>query len=204
MRGRLRMAKASLECGPVRSSESAEPGKFWSRVTKGADPDACWLWSGRPGVGGYGRASIGRGRTMLAHRLAYELAVAPVPDGVCVLHRCDNRACVRPDHLFLGDRGDNARDMAAKGRAHLQRNPKAMAGDKHWKRQHPEKVQVAPPKPCSVCGEVIPVGVRQRGAYQGGRCIACGSYWLRHGVERPAGLWGQTSRRRRRSKEWER
>jgi hypothetical protein len=57
------------------------------------------------------------GRPVKAHRRAWELARGPIPEGMSVLHRCDNRICVEPTHLFLGDAADNMRDMAAKGRA---------------------------------------------------------------------------------------
>lgn len=83
----------------------------------------CWLWDGQPNAQGYGRITIGRRQVVLAHRFSYEIYVHPVERDVCVLHRCDVRICINPRHLFPGDRGVNARDMAAKGRQAVQRNP---------------------------------------------------------------------------------
>jgi hypothetical protein len=108
--------------------------QFWSTVEKG---DGCWEWQGHLSTNGYGRLPFG-GRMQGAHRISWQLERGPIPDGLCVLHHCDNRRCVRPNHLFLGTYQDNARDMAAKGRAHLQRRPDAFAGDRHWTRRHPE------------------------------------------------------------------
>ena len=95
---------------------------FWSRVRK-QPGNACWLWTGAPGRFGYGRASYGPYKVDLTHRVVWRITYGEIPAGACVLHHCDNPPCVRPDHLFLGDRGDNARDMAAKGRQHVQRHP---------------------------------------------------------------------------------
>lgn len=59
-------------------------------------------------------------KTLSAHRFAWELHFGPIPPGQQVLHRCDLRACVNPDHLFLGTQGDNVRDCVNKGRYHYR------------------------------------------------------------------------------------
>lgn len=85
---------------------------FWPNVIRG---DGCWEWAPKPQMHGYGRISRVRGN-LYAHRASYEINVGPIPPGMLVCHRCDNRRCVRPDHLFLGDDRSNARDRDAKGR----------------------------------------------------------------------------------------
>lgn len=86
--------------------------RFWSKVDKTSN---CWEWQAAKDVDGYGRFQL-NGKTGLAHRIAYELDVGEIPEGMCVLHKCDNPKCVRPDHLFVGTHADNVRDREEKGR----------------------------------------------------------------------------------------
>lgn len=76
----------------------------------------CILWTGaKNSRTGYGRLRYDGGR-MLAHRVAYTLKFGPIPEGMQVLHKCDNPYCVAPDHLFLGTNADNVADKVSKGR----------------------------------------------------------------------------------------
>lgn len=96
------------------SAQAVNGNEFWSRVRM--VPGGCWEYTGNRGRNGYGHVKINR-RSALAHRIAWALVNGPIPDGLCVLHRCDNRPCCNPDHLFLGTLVDNNADRHAKGRS---------------------------------------------------------------------------------------
>lgn len=88
--------------------------RFHVKYDRKGDDD-CWLWNAACQSAGYGAISV-NGVTTLAHRAAYQLAKGPIPEGMCVLHRCDVPGCVNPAHLFIGTKGDNTYDMIDKGR----------------------------------------------------------------------------------------
>lgn len=97
--------------------------RFWMQVGR-KQTNGCILWAGTMNSDGYGVIS-NNGENVRAHRLSYELCVGPIPDGLHVLHHCDNRPCINPVHLFAGSDLDNMLDMARKGRS--------MKGRKHSK-----------------------------------------------------------------------
>jgi hypothetical protein len=98
--------------------------RFWAKVDIPFD-DGCWEWTASKDKYGYGRMNT-KGRNKKAHRLSYEYFYGVVvPEDVVIMHKCDNRPCVRPDHLERGTTGDNNRDAMVKGR-HMAGIPSAM------------------------------------------------------------------------------
>lgn len=75
----------------------------------------CVLWTGATNAAGYGIINH-QNRPHLAHRLSWQIANGPIPEALAALHKCDVRACINPDHIFLGTRADNNADMVAKKR----------------------------------------------------------------------------------------
>ena len=90
--------------------------RFWPRVKK---TKSCWIWTGPLRPNGYGVISFGPAKNrkqFLLHRASWMIHFGTIPNGMCVLHKCDVRHCVRPDHLWLGTKKENTHDMMRKGR----------------------------------------------------------------------------------------
>lgn len=90
--------------------------RFFSKINK---TDSCWIWISATSHNGYGVFWL-NGGNIRAHRLSYKIHNGDIPEYIHVLHRCDNRICVNPDHLFLGTHSDNMKDMVIKKRHYRQ------------------------------------------------------------------------------------
>ncbi len=93
--------------------------RFMGRLDRSASTTSCWMWIGTKRLG-YGRLAWG-GRWYNAHRFSWELFNGPIPQGLHVLHLCDEPSCCNPDHLFLGTHSANMRDREEKGRHNAPR-----------------------------------------------------------------------------------
>jgi len=90
-------------------------GRFWVKIVIPEDNNQCWIWKAATNSKGYGVIGL-QGKLKLAHRVSFEIANGEIPEGMLILHQCDNRLCCNPSHLFLGTHLDNMADMVAKGR----------------------------------------------------------------------------------------
>lgn len=124
-RSRAKGNKCACGCGVHTSTPESEYvrghrphptlAEVWSRHV--SVTDGCWQWTGYVRPAGYGQVGIpGVRRTIDAHRASWLIHVGPIPEGAYVLHDCDNKRCVRPDHLHLGGHKDNMREAAERGR----------------------------------------------------------------------------------------
>jgi hypothetical protein len=104
--------------------------RFWRFVNK---TDNCWIWTGKGTKKGYGQIASGGkdGVSILAHRLSYEIHKGPIPDGLVVMHSCDNPSCVNPDHLSAGTQSENIKDSIRKGRKVLPKLPVFIGVEHH-------------------------------------------------------------------------
>lgn len=88
--------------------------RFAAKVAASSDVSVCWPWTAYTDLQGYGRIQA-LGVAERAHRVAWMLANGPIPKGLYVCHRCDNKVCCNPAHLFLGTHEDNMADRSLKG-----------------------------------------------------------------------------------------
>jgi len=121
----------SVACGKVGGSHTAEFSmeqldKLLTKTVR--TKTGCLEWRGRVNAQGYGMV-IYNDREWRVHRLMWTITNGPVPQGLYVLHKCDNRICCEPDHLFIGTQRDNIADMIAKGRGRWRRNLAKMTDD---------------------------------------------------------------------------
>ena len=108
---------------PLEKTDDWLSWRFWRKVLKGP---GCWEWQGAKVVAGYGALGF-RGVQRKTHRLSWEIHNGPIPDGLWVLHHCDNRGCVNPAHLYAGTPTDNNRDTIKRHRGNRGRGESAGA-----------------------------------------------------------------------------
>jgi hypothetical protein len=145
---------------PERNYNTAlTPEMFWARVDKSTGPDGCWEWDGAKNVGGYGMVHWA-GKRPVTHRVAYELAIGPIPDGLTLDHLCRNPGCCNPAHLEPVTMRENilrGTQLAAKN-----------AAKTHCKRGHPfdagnTKIHIGPnghpQRGCRACSRLRSQGL---------------------------------------------
>lgn len=107
-----------------------ERNEFEDKIEKLATECGCWFWGGTWNPrSGYGIFKA-QGHQLGAHRVSWMVFRGPIPDGLQVLHKCDTRCCINPNHLFVGTQDDNIKDAVSKGRM--------ASGDRNASRTKPE------------------------------------------------------------------
>jgi hypothetical protein len=165
----------SVACKDAGLTQPVED-RFWAKVEQRTghfwDGTECWDWTAKRNKQGYGQFYLSNPeRTVLAHRLAYELQCGPIPAGLDVCHHCDRPACIRGEHLFPGTNKENMEDCVAKGRiARGETNASRLypervpRGETHAWRKHPELVMRGERNPASKLTATIVREVRMRHA----------------------------------------
>lgn len=151
--------------------------RFWGNVQKS---EGCWNWTGfrRTKKDAYGGFKY-EGKHWLSHRLAYHLLVGPIPEGMHLLHRCDNQSCCNPEHLFIGTNQDNVDDK-------MQKRRHFMSNRDHCKNGHQFDGVVFRPdgknrRTCKKCRLVVSARYRERNP---GKSAAAMASWESRNKER--------------------
>lgn len=109
--------KVSYKHNEITQLSQEEEAHFWARVRKLPEDDGCWEWQAALSTKGYGRTRLYRGdrRMFATHRVSWFLHFGEIPEGLLILHKCNNKICCNPGHLYVGDTRDNTLDMIAVG-----------------------------------------------------------------------------------------
>ena len=130
------MPEYSINRRSAASKNLSAEQRFWLSVNKEGPVHPihgqCWFWIASKRDRGYGTITLS-GKAIFAHRFIWALLNGTIPDGLCVLHKCDNPPCVNPAHLFLGTRADNMRDMVQKGRKGTPRGISFREMKRRWR-----------------------------------------------------------------------